>query len=69
MEEFNIMKSWDDKYKNVCEFVRACEQIRKMCSLRDRCGMTLFNNGKCSKITDFLCTGNFLKCFVLNVHV
>ncbi len=57
MEECNIMKSWYEKYKNECESVRVCEQIREMCSWRDRCDMTLFNKEKCSTIIEFLCTG------------
>ncbi len=35
IEECNVMKSWDEKcfiYKNECESVRVCEQIREMCS-------------------------------------
>ncbi len=42
MEESNVMKSWDEKCKNGCESVIVCEQIREMCSWRDRCDMTLF---------------------------
>ncbi len=33
------MKSWDEKCNNECESVRVCEQIREMCSWRDRCVM------------------------------
>ncbi len=57
MEECNVMKSWDEKCKNECESVGVCEQIREMCSWRDRCGMALFNNEECSTIIEFLCTG------------
>ncbi len=41
MEEYNVMKSWDEKCKNECESVRVCEQIREMCSWRDRYDMTV----------------------------
>ncbi len=37
------MKSWFEKGKNECKYVRVCEQIREMCSWKDRCDMTLFN--------------------------
>ncbi len=50
MEECNVMKSFDKKCKNECESVRVCEQIREMCSWRDRCDMTLFNKEGCSTI-------------------
>ncbi len=55
MEECNVMK-WDEKYKNERESVRVYEQIREMCSWRDRCDMTLFNKEECSTIIEFLCT-------------
>ncbi len=34
MEWKNVMlkRSWRKWYKNECEFVRVCEQIREMCS-------------------------------------
>ncbi len=57
MEEFDIIKSWDVKCKNECESVWVCEQIREMCSWRDRCDMTLFNKEECSTIIECLCTG------------
>ncbi len=57
MEECNVMKSWDEKFKNECESVGVCEQIREMCSWRDRCGMALFNKEECSTIIEFLSTG------------
>ncbi len=56
MEECNVMNSWDEKCKNECESVRVCQQIREMCSLGDRCDMTLFNKEECSTIIEFLCT-------------
>ncbi len=46
MEECNVMKCWDEMYKKECESVRVCEQIREICSWRDRCDMTLFNKKK-----------------------
>ncbi len=55
MEECNVMKSCDEKCKNECKSVRACEQIRVMCSWRDRCDMTLINKEECSTIIEFLC--------------
>ncbi len=39
MEECNIMKSWDGRCKNECEYVRGCEQIRERCSRADKCNM------------------------------
>ncbi len=57
VEECNIMKSWDEKCKNECESVGVCEQIREMCSWRDRCGIALINKEECSIIIEFLCTG------------
>ncbi len=57
MEWKNVIKSWDEKYKNECESVRVCEQIREMCSRKDRCDMILFNKEECSTIIEFLCTG------------
>ncbi len=51
------LKSWDENCKNECESVRVCEQIREMCSWRDRCDMTLFNKEECSTIIEILCTG------------
>ncbi len=57
MEECNVMKSWDEKYKNERESVRVCEHIREMCNWRDRCHMTLCNMEECSTIIEFLCTG------------
>ncbi len=56
MEECNVMKSWDEKCKNECESVGVYEQIREMCSWRDRCGMALFNKEDGSTIIEFLCT-------------
>ncbi len=56
MEESNVMKSSDEKCKNECESVRVCEQIREMCSRRNRCDLTLFNKEECSTIIEFLCT-------------
>ncbi len=71
MEECNVIKSWDEKCKNECESVRACEQIREMCSWRDRCEMTLFNKEECSTIIDFffMYKLKFKRSVVLNVHV
>ncbi len=57
MEEYKVMKSYDENCNNECEFVRVCEQIREMCSWGDRCDMTLFNKEECSTIIEFLCTG------------
>ncbi len=36
MKECNVIKRWDEKCKNVCEYVALCEQIREMCSWRDK---------------------------------
>ncbi len=47
------MKSWDEKYKNECKSVIVYEQIRQMCSWRDRCYMNLYNKEECSTIIDF----------------
>ncbi len=52
--ECNIMKYWDEKCKKECESVRVCEQMREMCSWRDRCDMTLFNKEECGTIIEFL---------------
>ncbi len=57
MEECNVMKGWDEKCKNEYESVRVCEQIREMCSWRDRCNMTLFNKVECGTIIEFLYIG------------
>ncbi len=57
MEECNVMKRWTEMCKNECESVRVSEQIREMCSWRDRCDMTLFNKEECSTIIEFFCTG------------
>ncbi len=40
MDECNVINSWDEKCKNECESVIVCEQIREMCSGRNRCAMT-----------------------------
>ncbi len=57
MEEFKVMKSWDEKCKNECESIRVCEQIREMCTWRNRCDMTLSNKEEGSTIIEFLCPG------------
>ncbi len=57
MEECKVMKSWGEKCKNECESLRVREQVREMCSWRDRYDMTLFNKEECSTIIEFLCTG------------
>ncbi len=57
MEECNVMKSRDEKCKIECKSVRVCEQIREMCSWRDRFDMTLFNKEECRTIIEFLCRG------------
>ncbi len=42
--------------KNGCVSVRVYEQIREMCSWRDRCDMTIFHKEECSTTIEFLCT-------------
>ncbi len=70
MEECNRMTSWDEKCKNECESVRVFEQIREMCSWRNRCDMILFNKEECSTIIEFYVqVKKIKKSFVLNVHV
>ncbi len=56
MEQCNVIKSWDEKCKNECESVRVFEQIREMCSWRNKCDMTLFNKEECSTIIEYLRT-------------
>ncbi len=56
MEEDNVMKSWDEKYKNECKSVRVCEQTREMCSWTDMSDRNLFNKEESSTTIEFLCT-------------
>ncbi len=53
MEEYNIMKGWDEMFKNECESVRVCEHIREIFIWRDMCDMTFFVKEECSTIVEF----------------
>ncbi len=54
MEDGNVMKRWDKKYKNESE---VCEQIREMCSWKDRCDITLLNKEEYNPTIECLNTG------------
>ncbi len=58
--EWNNVMLWKVGMKSIRMSVNlpeVCEQIREMCSWRDRCDMTLFNKEECSTFIEFLCTG------------
>ena len=55
MDVKEILKSWNETYHNESEIIRQVEQVRELCSLRDR-NVSDFTHDEISDSIDFLCT-------------
>ncbi len=50
------MKGWNERCENEKEIIRKCEQVRKLCEVRDRCDTSILNKEESYTIIEFLYT-------------
>ncbi len=50
------MKVWNERCANEADIIRKCEQVRKLCEVRDRCVTSILNKEESYTIYKFLCT-------------